>query len=535
MSRAPARGPRPRRSSAGERSQTQARGPQRERAARRQAPPASTRGGPSTGVRAVLGRVPAVAWTCALIALLNATAWSILTPPFQGKDEVDHFAYVAHLAETGTLPKNGEEASPYSPEQSAVMQGLHYYEVRFSPATPAISTAAQQRALTRDVHAGAPTAGGASAGIATPEPPLYYALQVIPYALGGSDILAQLQFMRLFSALLGALTALLIFLFLRELLADMPWAATVGAVCVALQPLFGFMSGSVNPDTLLYTVAAALFLCLARAFRRGLTRRLALALGLLTAAGFLTKLNFAGLAVGVFAGMAVLSVREARSRGREQALRSFALAAGIGVAPLLLYVLRNVLTHQPAFGVAAGIPGVLAAKSLFNEIGYVWQVYLPRLPGMMRYFAGIATYKDVWFDRFVGQYGWMDTVFAGWVDNVALVPAGLIALLCGRELFVRRAALRARLAELGVYSLMTVGVLVLVGISSYESDVIVHELAFGEMRYLLPMLPLLGAVIVLAVRGAGRRRAPVAGAAIVVLFLGHDLFSQLQTIARYYG
>ena len=28
---------------------------------------------------------------------------------------------------------------------------------------------------------------------------------------------------------------------------------------------------------------------------------------------------------------------------------------------------------------------------------------------------------------------------------------------------------------------------------------------------------------------------PVAGAALVVPFLGHDLFSQLQVIARYYG
>ena len=44
---------------------------------------------------------------CAAIALLNALAWSIITPPFQGKDEVDNFAYVEQIAETGTLPKDG--------------------------------------------------------------------------------------------------------------------------------------------------------------------------------------------------------------------------------------------------------------------------------------------------------------------------------------------------------------------------------------------------------------------------------------------
>jgi hypothetical protein len=534
VSRAPARGPRPGKAPAGTRAQTRARRLERERAARRQAARTGTRGGASPDVRALLRRVPAAAWMCALIALLNATAWSIITPPFQGKDEVDHFAYVAQLAETGALPNSAAEGSPYSPQEALVMQGLHYYEVRFTPAAPAISTAAEQRTLGADVEAGDSTVGSGSAGIATPEPPLYYALQTIPYALGSGNVLAQLQLMRLFGALLGALTVLLTFLFLREALPAVPWAATVGALCVALQPLFGFMSGSVNPDTLLYTVAAALFLCLARAFRRGLSRRLAVALGLVIAAGFVTKLNFVGLAFGAFAGLVVLSAREARSRGRE-ALRTFAIAAGIGLAPVLLYALRNLLSSRPTFGAASGAIDALASKSLLNELSYVWEVYLPRLPGMTHYFSGMTTFKDIWFDRSVGMYGWMDTVFPRWVDNVALVLAGAVALLCGRELLARRAALVARLPELGVYATIAVGVLVLVGVSSYHSDVLEHELAFGEPRYLLPMLPLLGAAIVLAVRGAGRRWAPVVGAAMVVLFLGHDIFSQLQVIARYYG
>jgi hypothetical protein len=527
----------------------------------------TARGRGRVAVWTALRRVPTAAWVCALIAFLNAAAWSIITPPLQGKDEIDHFAYVARLAETGTLPENGNEK--YSPRESLVVRGLHYFEVRFTPPEHTISTAAEQRTLIEDADTSASLEGVGGAGVATSEPPLYYALQVIPYTLGGSNVLVQLQLMRLFGALLGALTALLTFFFLREVLTSDrsretrapgtrrfgdaskgsvspsgpridphprfgQWTATVGALCVALQPLLGFMSGSVNPDSMLYTVAAAVFLCLARAFRRGLTRRLAVTLGLLIAVGFMTKLNFLGLAFGVFAGLVVLSVREARSQRRE-AWRSLAIAAGIGVVPVSLYVLRNVLENHPALGAAAGITGVLAPHVLFKELSYVWEMYLPRLPGMVHYFEGMRVYKDVWFDRSVGLYGWMDTVFPIWVDNLALVPAGAVALLCGRELFVRRAALRTRLSELGVYAAITVGVLMLVGLASYKTDVVGHELAFGEPRYLLPMLPLLGAVIVLAVRGAGRRWTPVVGAALVVLFLGHDVFSQLQVIARYYG
>jgi hypothetical protein len=49
------------------------------------------------------------------------------------------------------------------------------------------------------------------------------------------------------------------------------------------------------------------------------------------------------------------------------------------------------------------------------------------------------------------------------------------------------------------------------------------------------MLPPLAAMLALAARGAGRRWGPTAGTLIVVLFLAHDVFSQLQVIARYYG
>jgi 4-amino-4-deoxy-L-arabinose transferase-like glycosyltransferase len=487
-------------------------------------------------MRERLGRVPSVGWVCALIALLNAFAWSIITPPLQGKDEVDHFAYVAHLAQKGTLPEGGSgEETEYSPQQLLVMEGIHYYEVRFSPQTPALTSDAQQKTLMEYVAAGRAVENATEgAGIATTEPPLYYALQVIPYELGGSNMLTQVQLMRLLGVLFGAMTALLTFMFLRESLPGVPWAATVGALCVALQPLLAFMSGSVNPDSMLYTVTAAVFYCLARAFRRGLTTRLAIALGLLVAIGFLTKLNFIGFAAGVFAGLAVLAVREAKARGRT-ALLAPAIAACIGVVPGAIYVLRNVLTSRPTFGSASGVAGTISIGTLFKELSYTWQLFLPRLPGMPHYFVGIMTFKDVWFDRSVGLYGWMDTMFPGWVDNVALVPAAAVALLCARGLYARRLALRARLPEIGVYAAITVGVLVMIGLSSYSSDVIGGEAAFGEPRYLLPMIPLLGAVIALAVRGAGRRWAPVVGAAMVVLFLGHDIFSQLQVIARYYG
>ncbi len=494
------------------------------------------RHGSILGVRAVLARVPAAAWACALIAFLNGAAWSIITPPFQGRDEPAHFAYVQQLAETGTLPHNAAgEQGGFSPQETLVLAGLHQYQVKLSPQVEAISSAGEQRTLTRDVHAGLSSVGSGEAGVATPEPPLYYAVETVPYAIGTGNVLTQLALMRLTSALLAAVTALLSFLFIREVLPRAPWAATIGAACVAIQPLFGFMSGTLNPDAMLYAVSAGLFLCLARGFRQGLSRRLAVTTGALIAAGFITKLNFVGLAPGALAGLILLGVREIRPRGRE-ALRPLALAVGVGASPVMLYALANVLSGKPALGVATEGPLAFGNGSIAHEISYIWQLYLPRLPGMVHYFAGLPMLRAIWFDRSVGLYGWLDTQFPSWVDNVALVVAGAIALLCVRSLAQSRDALRARAAELAIYAAMCVGVLLVVGAASYLSLLTTGGVAgFGDPRYLLPMLPLLGVALTLAVRGAGRRWGPAAGAVIVVAFLAHDLFSQLQVVARYYG
>jgi 4-amino-4-deoxy-L-arabinose transferase-like glycosyltransferase len=493
------------------------------------------RGSSAIGLRAILGRLPAVAWMCASIAVLNGVAWSIITPPFQGRDEPDHFAYVQQLAQTRTLPRSvASTSSRFSPEEELVLSELDYAGVRLKPQIAAISSVAEQQALTRAIKSGVSQTGSGDAGVATSEPPLFYAIETVPYAIGQGNILTQLELMRLLGALMAGVTVLMIFLFLRELLPGAPWAATAGALCVALQPLFGFMSGSLNPDTMLYAVSAAVFYCLARGFRRGFTRHLAVAIGLLSAVGFSTKLNFIGLGLGVFLGLILLSVREARSKGRAAYL-SFAIAVGIGSIPVVLYALANLLSGHPTLGIASGSISSFLKGQIFHEISYVWQLYLPRLPGMTHYFRGMTTYWDIWFERSVGLYGAIDTMFPGWVSRVALVPAIAIALLCGRMLVVRRAALRNRLPEFAVYTVMAIGVLVMVGVASYNADVLSQIEAYGDPRYLLPILPLFGAVLTLAVRGAGRRWAPATAAVLVILFLSHDVFSQLQVIGRYYG
>jgi len=483
----------------------------------------------------ILGRVPLAALVCALVAALNAIGWSFTTPPFQVTDEPAHFAYVEQLANSGRLPSSGSEE--FSPDEQLALRALRSEQVARQPENQPIATAGEQRALERDLAspAGSSRRATGAAGVAASQPPLYYALETIPYELGSAGgVLVQLQLMRLLSALMAGATALFTFLFLRETLPAIPWAWTVGGLSVALAPLLASTSGGVNPDAMLFAVSAAAFYCLARAFRRGLTPRLAAACCVLTAIGLLTKLTFLGLVPGILLALAVLAVREARS-SRRVAVRTLVIGLAMVASPLCLYVLVNLISGRSGLGPAsAAVESATHSSSPGAEISYVWQLYLPPLPGMHRDFADVSSARDLWFNGLVGQYGWEDTFFPGWVYDLALIPAGVLAALVLRALLVGRAALRRRAVELCTYAVMALGLLVLIGVSSY-STFPAQAAGFAEPRYVLPLLPLMAAAIALAARGAGRRLGPPVGALIVVLFVAYDVFSQLQVVARYYG
>lgn len=475
----------------------------------------------SDGVR----RIPAAAWVCALVAVLNCAAWSLITPVFQIPDEPDHYAYVEQLATAGRPPANDAAAlSEFSSSQQAALMGLGTDRVRFNEYVPSISTQAEQDELMASLDGRLSRSDGNGVSLAgSPQPPLFYALEVVPYALGASDsLLLSLQLMRLLSALLGGITVLCVFLFLREALPAQPWTWTVGALGIAFQPLFAWMSGGVNPDALLFAIASALFLCLARGFQRGLTTRLAVATGAAIALGLLTKLNFVGLVPGALVGLLVLGVRGAGARSA-RALRLPALAVAVAAIPSVLMVLANVvLWNRDATGATTGAfrPETERA-SLGGALDYTVDFYFGQL-------------QELWIRGFVGWFGWVDTAFRDWVYDVGAVVLAVLAVLAGVALARARTTVRPRLPELLTYAAMAGGLLAVIAANSYNIS-LQDAGGAGQTRYLMPLLALYAAVLVLATRAAGRRWMPAIGVAIVVTALAHNVFCQLLVISRYYA
>jgi 4-amino-4-deoxy-L-arabinose transferase-like glycosyltransferase len=490
---------------------------------------AATRRTALAGARATR-RVPLAAWICAAVAVLNAFCWSIITPPFQVPDEPSHFAYVKQLVENHSLPSS--DRREFASEESVVFEDLR--ESPYMPPTGTLSTTAQQRRFVRrlDVAAEEPREGSPAAGVATSQPPLYYALEAIPYAIGyDGNLLTRLTLMRLFSALFAGLTALFVYLFVREALPASRSGAVAAGLGIAFAPLLGFMSGSLNPDSLLFAVSAAAFWALARAFRRGLTYRRAAAIGVIAALGLITKVNFIGLFPGVILGLAVLAV-QARRRPEAHAYRLFAVGAGIALSPVFLYAIVNLASSNPTVGLLSGAAN-LVHGSLLKAVGYTWKLFLPHLPGQKPYTPGLSSTQVIWFDGFVGQYGWLETTFPGWVYELATVIGVAALVACLRTLVVVRRTVRARLAELGVYSVMALGLVLLIGWASYFNAGTGES--YTQARYLLPLLALFAAGLGLATRAAGRRWEPVLGTVLVLAMFADNLFSQLLVISRFYG
>jgi hypothetical protein len=496
-------------------------------AARQPSPP-----GPAPGGRGAT--TWSTIWVCAALAALNAALWAMATPPFQVPDEPGHFGYAQYLAESGRPPQPWSGDLPTPTGEDGILLGGVPFSVEGRPSWSSTEDEHVRRQLDQQV---APTHVSAARGAAT-YPPAYYAYEAVPARLGSSlPGLDRLYLMRLFSALLAGITAGSAVLFLRELLPGTPWAWPVGGLAVAFQPVLGFMSGGVNNDAMVYAAGAVLLALVARCFRRGLTPRRGLAIGAVAAAGVLAKMTMVGLLPGT--GLALLLLWWRAGEGRRPVATRGLVAGGasFGLIVAAWLAVDTLLFHRPLSAATGSMvsEAVADATTVRGQLAYLWQFFLPRLPFMADAFPGYPEYPvwDVYVQGFVGRFGWFQYGFPRWVDLVGLAALVVVAALAGVEVARSRETLRRRWPELAAYAAMLAGTLVLVAVTGYRLRAI-SGLNFEQPRYLFALLPLYGAVVALAARGAGRRWGRTAGVVLVTLVAWHSLFSLLLTINRYY-
>jgi len=247
-----------------------------------------------------------------------ATLYSVTTPLFESPDEIWHYPVIQHIATGHGLPIQ-EPGTGQLWQQEGSQPPLYY--LLGAAATFWIDTSDLQQRLWNNPHAhiGIPLADGNKNVI------VHTAAEDFPYR---GTVLA-VHLIRLLSVLLGAITVLLTY---RIALAIFPrqvaLAAGAAAIC-AFIPQFLFISGSVNNDNLVTTLAALALWQVVRLWQGDASPGHLLRLGIVIGLAALSKLSGLGLLVLAAAALGVVS-------WQRRSLRFLLQGGVLVVAPVLL-------------------------------------------------------------------------------------------------------------------------------------------------------------------------------------------------------
>jgi hypothetical protein len=234
-------------------------------------------------------------------------SWSVMSPPFQGNDETEHFANLEYTATTG----KGENTSykntlpTYSTHENLLMLAVHHNAVVVDGTARPFWNDENAPGLDRDGDRAKRSNGGGFSISTSGHGPLYYALFAPFYQVSKwMQPANQLVFLRAVNSVFASLVALFAVLTAALLLGDRrKLAAAVAGALVAFQPMYAYVSGAINNDTIASVTGAALLYLLVRLAREGWTRKTEIWIGVLAVVGVLGKIT--GVSNAVFAAMVV--------------------------------------------------------------------------------------------------------------------------------------------------------------------------------------------------------------------------------------
>lgn len=490
---------------------------------------------------AVAGETRRLALTLFAIAALNACCWALITPVFQGPDEVDHFAYTQSLVERGEKPVNNP-LSPvlrWSGAENLALEDTSLWTDHQVGDSRAPWLSAPVRDYEADVRAEHPNRadGGGYTTSAAHGPAYYLALAPAYLATEHASIFSQLTLMRITSALLGALVVLFTFLLARELAPRRPWLAVLAALLVAYEPMYGFISGIVNNDVGVNAAAAALELLLIRLLRRGVT----VPWGALTGAVLILLPNVKGTGLSLYPVAGLVFLLALWRHHRRSDLLGWAALAIVAVA--LGELASHVLNPAFAPGAGAGSPSAIGSNAgavsdalhhVPDFLSYLWQVFLPRLPFMTAHFpSGVYPGFVIFIERGWGAFGWYDVFFPSWVYAVILTLSLLVLVLSPWAARRERRWLSAHAPE--ALAVIAMPIAVIVGfVAAYYTPAV--RPVIGEFgRYAFPAIGPIALLVVGALHAFGRRRMLEAGVALVVAAIALSYASQLLTLTSFYA
>lgn len=352
---------------------------------------------------------------CWLVIILIAfialgVLYSIVTPIFEAGDELWHYPFVQSLATGRGLPIQDPNVETLWAQEGG--QPPLYYTIS-ALATFWIDTRDLSDRLWRNPHAriGIPLDFGNKNLV------VHTSAENFPW----QNTTLAVHLIRFLSILLSAITVALTYFFALEIKNDKTIAAIAAAI-VAFNPMFIFISASVNNDNLATMLATLSLLILAQIITRGATMRRFTGLGVVLGLGALTKVSNAGLFVVAAMVFAYLLWKDWKRRQEtiphisvsSHLLGGIFICAFIVIAIAFWWYVRNWLLYNDplAFNVwvqiSGGRPTPATLATLFDE------------------FQGFRI-------SFWGNFGGVNLIAPGWVYTLldAFTLVALVGLLVG--------------------------------------------------------------------------------------------------------
>ncbi len=377
---------------------------------------------------------PFPTWMVLVLAVFTvcAVTTSVLFPIFEAPDEPSHFLYARRIA-NGHLPVQTD------PERTAHAEGFNppLYYILVAPVLIAFDP---ERGAAIDIRTSLPEQYALATakarrtgdlrpdtGLVPPQNPLFFWWGIGnapnwfahppegPWATGP---LRAVHAMRLVSVCCGILTVIGVFLIARTCLPDNPAAQLVAVSVVAFNPQFVYLSGVLNSDNLVTTVATFTLWRLSVTAQGGTaTDGHAAFVGLLLGAGILAKTNM------LFMALPAMVVFWRVRTTRAGFLRQVAIMTCVSALLAGWFFLRNALLYGN--GDFLGWEARLRLEPIFAlPKGFRWAYFTER-------------FFPTLFYSYWGRFGWLSLSLPNWqyafYGLISMLPLVSLKVLDGNR------------------------------------------------------------------------------------------------------
>ncbi|MFN8534410.1 MAG: DUF2142 domain-containing protein [Dehalococcoidia bacterium] len=444
----------------------------------------------------------------ALLAFAHSAFYAVLTPLWQAPDEPAQFEYVLLIAQRGRPTEDLDPAIQRRIVEDLVARDFFRFAGGNRPSPENLSFEAVWPGQARYVGR---------------QPAYFLAAALVARSFDGAVIASQVYAVRLFSALLFALTIACLYFTIRLVAPRRPLLAVGSAWAAALLPMPAYLGGMVNNDNLANLVGAALFLLIALAERRGYRPEWVAGLLLLAVVALYTKRTtlFVPPMVALVLASAVW---------RQGWRARIALAAMVALS--LLALVAAIQTFPPLRDTVA----YLADRYFANDSVSANLTAIEGIsPGWQSVLTSFLSHAQPFFQSAVATFGWLTVPVAPlWY---LLWVAALSVALGGAIVFAVRAA--PGVDRLGKAALRWLAF----GLGCSIALILVYALYFSQDgtapqgRYLFVSLtPLMLLLSAGAAELTPRRLRPgalVLGAVLLLIFDAVALFGSI--LPAYYG